>query len=277
MAKSGGKFGKDASHAVYAPYEDLHLSVGSFDGGQCVGPHGRYYVQRDSCSYRWQAHHRATGPDSSHYPKSNKVGIRHRSRAEARILWNNKALDQDPDLSQDNPKVGAKAFRTAFAPWNNNAHHLLPDAQLRGGIFGVAEGVAEAEALIIKGLLTGKYNVNHWKNMMILPQSEKVGCALSLPTHPQGDSHPTYSAKVRAAVDGALSCYKSIVADMKAGTFSQNHDVPDPEDVVGALEAISDGIHGEIIAMKAVVKARCDAGDDTAINHFAERIATALE
>ena len=113
--------------------------------------------------------------------------------------------------------------------------------------------------------------------MMILPQDKKIGCALSLPVHPQGDSHPTYSAKVRAAVDAALSCYKSIVADMKAGTFDENHDVPEAEDVIGALEAISDGIHGEILAMKPIVKARCDAGADTAINHFATRIAAALE
>ena len=64
---------------------------------------------------------------------------------------------------------------------------------------------------------------------------------------------------------------------MKARTLDENHEVPEPHDVVGALEAISDAIYGEVLALKPVVKARCEAGNDTPINHVADRIATALE
>ncbi|MCA9712372.1 MAG: hypothetical protein KDK70_41435, partial [Myxococcales bacterium] len=73
----GGKFGKDDSHAVYANWEYLHDSVGSYDGGKCVGAHQPYYKESDSCSYRWQGHHRATGPDSNLYGDwEGKIGIR---------------------------------------------------------------------------------------------------------------------------------------------------------------------------------------------------------
>ena len=84
----------------------------------------------------------------------------------------------------------------------------------------------------MKGLLDNEMNINHWRNMMILPQKHEDGCALSLPTHPQGDSHPTYSAKVKLAVDGVLEVYEPIVADMEDGSLDEKHVVPDPAEIV---------------------------------------------
>lgn len=275
----GGKFGKDESHAAYGPWEHLHVSVGAFDGGKCVGAHEYYYKESDSCSYRWQAHHRATGADSGLYGSWDKVGFRNRAAGEAATLQRNNALNAPPSVASNDATrriVAGLPFRTGFAPWNNNAHHLLPDAQLRDGIFGVAGEDPTAEDLIIKGLLDNEYNINHWRNMMILPQDQSVGCELSLPTHPQGDSHPTYSAKVKAAVDGALAVYEPIVEKMKNGTYDKDHEVPEPLDVVDALMAISDGIHAEVLALRAVVAVRCKAADSIAINQFASQVATAL-
>jgi hypothetical protein len=276
----GGKFGKDESHAVYANWEHLHTSVGSFDGGKCVGAHEYYYKECDSCSYRWQAHHRATGADSGHYGAWQGVlGFRERATKEAANLLRNKALNAAPVAKPGDPDrstVAGLPFRTGFAPWNNNAHHMLADAELRDGIFGAAGDNAQAQDLIIKGLLDKNYNINHWRNMMILPQDQKIGCQLSLPTHPQGDSHPAYSAKIKAKVDAALKVYQPIVKKMNDGTFDKNHEVPDPLDIVDALMAISDSVHAEIIALKPVIAARCQATESIAINQFASQVATAL-
>jgi len=276
----GGKYGKDDSHAVYQPWEDLHTSVGAFDGGKCVGAHQYYYKESDSCSYRWQAHFRATGADTGLYGNWQQgLGFRNRAAKEASTLFRNRALNAPPTPAPNNPKRSIAAglpFRTGFSPWPNNAHHLVPDAQLRDGIFGVAGENPDAQNLIIKGLLDHEMNINHWRNMMILPQQYPDGCALSLPTHPQGDSHPAYSAKVKSAVDGVLSVYEPIVAEMEDGPVDPEHEVPDPVDVVEALMAIGDVIHTEVIALRPIVAARCQASNPIAINSFANAVAAGL-
>lgn len=275
----GDKFGKDDSHAIFGPWEYLHTSVGSYDGGKCVGAHQYYYKEGDSCSYRWQAYHRATGADSAHYGNWQQIAFRNRATKEAQALHRNQALNAMFTVDPNNPTratVAGLPFRTGFAPWNNNAHHLLPDAQLRDGIFGIAGELPEAQDLIMKGLLDNEMNINHWRNMMILPQDLSVGCALSLPTHPKGDSHPAYSAKVKTAVDGVLSVYEPIIEQMEDGSLDENHELPEPADVVEALMGIGDTIHGEVIALKPVVAARCKANDPISIASFSSQVATAL-
>jgi hypothetical protein len=272
----GGKFGKDKSHAAYASWEYLHTSVGSFDGGKCVGAHEYYYKQRDSCSYRWQAHHRATGADKAHYGSWNQIAFSNSAAGTAKKHFANRALNAPPTFKKKRATIAGLPFRTAFAPWNNNAHHLLPDAELRDSIFGVAGDSPDAQDLIIKGLLDNEYNINHWRNMMILPQDQDVGCDLSLPIHPWGDSHPSYSAALKAKVDAVLKVYKPIVQKMKDGTFEKDHEVPDPLDIVDALMAVSDTVHAQVLALKPVVAAQCTAKGSIAINQFSSQIATAM-
>jgi hypothetical protein len=276
MAQSGGRFGKD--HAEYKPYEDLHLSVGAFDGGQCVGAHEYYYKQRDSCSYRWQAAHRATTSDKALYgtvaptysaaaPETVDKFLRYRA------LVGTPGPVQTSQAGRDYRTVLGQPFRTGFSPWNNNAHHLLADAELKNSIFEMAQGLPVVENLIVQGLLENQYNINHWKNMMILPQEEKDGCRMELPTHPQGDSHPSYSAKVKAAIDGALAPYKAVVKQVKEG---KKHDTPDPLQIKGAIEAISTTLHTSVLALRVTVKARCASTGSIAINSFASQVGTSL-
>lgn len=267
------KFG----HAEYEPYEDLHVSAGSFDGGQCVGAHEGYYVQRDSCSYRWQGQHRATSTDKALYGNVGTAFSAPRPEHAAR-LHENKALARPPGPVQTTEDgkpyqlVEGQPFRTAFAPWKNNPHHLLPDAQLKNGIFEMAQGLPKVQDLVVQGLLKSKYNINHWKNIMILPQLKADGCALTLPTHPQGDSHPAYSARVRAGVDQALLQYQSVVEAVRDG---KDHPNPDPKDLVGALEALSDALHAAVVGLRAAIAAKCASSDDISIASFSSAIAKA--
>ncbi len=267
-------------HAAYIPYEDLHLSAGSFDGGQCIGSHEYCYKQYDSCSYRWQAHHRATTSDRGLYGKLGS-GFSSPSPGHAKALQRNRALATAPKpvrVSAEGRKyrrVEGQPFRTAFAPWKNNPHHLLPDAELKNGILGVSESQPSVRDTIVQGLLKSKYNINHWKNMLILPQRKNDGCALSLPTHPQGDSHPAYSAAARDGVDLALDPYKTVVEQVKAGK-PDPHDEPDPLDIKGALEALSDSLHGAVLGLRATVASRCAASGDINLGSFAAAVTKSL-
>ncbi|MBK6919722.1 MAG: hypothetical protein IPH07_20170 [Deltaproteobacteria bacterium] len=277
MAQSGGRFGKD--HEFYKPYEDLHLSVGAFDGGQCVGAHEYYYKQRDSCSYRWQAVHRATGSDRALYGPVSPA-FSSPAPATAANYLRNRALTGAPGPVQTSQAgrayqvVQGQPFRTAFSPWSNNAHHLLADAELQNGIIDATGGFPVVEQMIVQGLLEKQYNVNLWKNMMILPQEYDVGCRIQLPTHPAGDSHPSYSAKVKAGVDAALTPYKAVVEAVKKG--DKTHPNPDPVDIKAALEALSMALHAGVVALRPLVIAACGTNDQISINSFASQVGTSI-
>jgi A nuclease family of the HNH/ENDO VII superfamily with conserved AHH len=265
-------------HSEFEPYENLHNTVGTFEGGSCVWvcKGSWYYKQRSSCSYRWQAHHRATTSDRALYGTLGQ-GVRRRSPGEAATLLRNRALAMSPGpvtndaAGEPYQLVTGQAFRTAFAPWPNNAHHLIPDAQLRDGIFTMAADIPTVKDLIVQGLLKNKYNFHHWKNMMILPQENAVGCALGLPTHPQGDSHPAYSAKVRGGVDDALTPYQNVVEQVRNG---EPHDKVDPVDIIGALEALSEALHTSIVALKPRILGTCSQNGDISVGAMSPFVST---
>ena len=263
-------------HSKYEPYENLHKPVGRFDGGACLYEHEYYYQQRNSCSYRWQAHHRATGSDRALYGTLGQ-GISAPSPGEAATLLRNRALATAPGpvtTSAAGKKyrlVTGQPFRTAFSPWPNNAHHLIPDAQLMNGIFSLAADLPTVEDLIVQGLLVNQYNLHHWKNMMILPQRKQEGCDLGLPTHPRGDSHPAYSAKVRDGVDLALKPYKKVVEQVADG---EPHDTVDPVNVIQALETLSESVHTSIVAMKPRILGACNQNGDISIGVMTPFVST---
>jgi len=262
-------------HSRYEPYDDLHKSVGTFDGGACLYPHppAYYYIQRNSCSYRWQAHHRANGPDKALYGEMSGQ-FRSFSPTHAANLFEYRALAAPPGPVGPSglQKVKGLPFRTAFAPWPNNAHHLIPDAQLMNGIFDLAADLPAIQETIVQGLLKSPYNLHHWKNMMILPLDPKQGCALGLPTHPQGDTHPAYNIEVRTGVDEALSPYKAVIKQV--ADKEKEHEVVDPVDIKEALEALSDALHTSLIALKPEILGACAKDEDISLGAMTQFITT---
>lgn len=276
MSKSGGNMG----HEEYKPYENLHLSVGRFDGGQCLGAHEYYYKQYDSCSYRWQAAHRATTSDRALYAgQHGKTGISAPAPSTASNFQRNRALARDPGPETTSEEgrvyqlVTGVAFRTAFSPWPNNPHHLIPDAQLKNVMIELTKDVPEMRRVIVQGLLESKYNLNHWENMMILPQEDKIGCLLELPTHPAGDDHRQYSAEVRLKLKEIFLPYRVVVKQVKAG---ESHDELDPLELKQALIGLSRTLHGAVIAARPQVRARCADKRVISINSFRDHVKTIL-
>jgi len=123
---------------------------------------------------------------------------------------------------------GANYTRDLWPYWNN-AHHLIPKELLNRTIQEIAKTDADLRDLVRAGLLTAQYNVNHWINMIILPQDQEVASFLGLPRHLTlgGDSavsdkkpkfdHLEYNNKVHGKLDGIVDEYAEKAREAREG------------------------------------------------------------
>lgn len=121
----------------------------------------------------------------------------------------------------------------ASIPYWHNAHHIIPNAALREAMVIAAGDDDDLLALFTQSLIDAKYNINDQKNMVILPQRERVSRALNLPRHIAGNdyedvdallgvsrsiaSHDAYSAELRSQIAEVLAD----IADQKDTTTHQ--------------------------------------------------------
>ena len=108
-------------------------------------------------------------------------------------------------------------FTTAFWPYWNNAHHLIPKGHFAGRIMAIKD--PDLRELVTVGLFRGKYNINHFKNVIFLPMDEEVGMLLRLPRHLtlDGDAsvktpgdfadHTEYTARVDDGLEPVIDAY----------------------------------------------------------------------
>jgi len=141
-------------------------------------------------------------------------------------------------------------FTSGQVPYGNQVHHVLNASSLRKGVDDLAEKWAPIRKVIVDGLLTEKYNLNHKDNALILPTKDYHSKKTGLPKH--YGSHPTYSAKIKSAVKTALEPYKTIANQMKK---NKEHKKPEPEKLKEALTSISDTMYANIIGLAAANRA----------------------
>lgn len=109
-------------------------------------------------------------------------------------------------------------FTTAYWPYWNNAHHLIPKALFRKRVAQDIEDVAIRE-LVQAGLFRATYNVNHYVNVIFLPMDEEVGQVLHLPRHLtlNGEAdvhrkdytdHVTYTGHVRTGLNSVVRSFE---------------------------------------------------------------------
>ena len=246
-AKKGAK----ATHSFFKDSNELHNSVGSFDGGSCLNGHMSKWKERDSCSYRWQGIKRAKespGPYNSYSPPNKDWSLDGSglgwvvpdaiaaSRA-GKILG---ILKEGIVKGKFKRLIQARNFTNGFAPYGNQVHHVLPNSVLRNGIDETTKSNVDLVKDITDGLLEEKYNINFKVNMLILPTAKPVSVRIGLPTH-CGD-HPAYSARVTAGVMKAVEPL-SLVADQ-----GEEHPEPDYEDLKKDLQAVSSSMYDAIVA-----------------------------
>lgn len=244
----------------------LHESVANaLEGGACLSGHESSY-SKNSCSYRYQAveHSRANkgrgdlynisanghariaqahggGPMPTSRYSTRRGPIE--ENASGKYPWDDNYGDHltvplPGDWDVDGPKrMGAvdavgkpispgMNFTTAFWPYWNNAHHMIPKGTLNALITNADTDPRIAD-LIRAGLLKAPYNVNHYINMILLPMDTEVGKILNLPRHLSLDDgsdafdqkpkfdHIPYNQKIEDRLKSIMSAYKAKAAEIR--------------------------------------------------------------
>jgi hypothetical protein len=114
-----------------------------------------------------------------------------------------------------------KNFTNWVWPYWHNAHHLIPKGTFNAQIEAIAN--ARVRKLVRQQMLVAEYNINHFRNVMILPQDKEVARLLKLPRHliledgaksqsnPEYFDHKAYNANVKVHLNSILDQYKKAV------------------------------------------------------------------
>jgi hypothetical protein len=203
----------DQEHFLTTGAPSPHYIEGGLDKGGCLTGHLTEYRKSDSCSYRWQAVARSR---SNRKPIYNLKKITAKDMQRVKDDRTSKAKVADGSLvtsayySKDkktgkmtaiNPPGYATRLRVPddpkdwwvdtgdnfegfIVPYWNNAHHMIPKGTFNEVIDKVEQKAsARVRDLIVCSLIEARYNINHHKNMILLPQDKEVGILFRLPRH----------------------------------------------------------------------------------------------
>jgi hypothetical protein len=241
-------------HTLLYSYKRLHRQRRHYDGGACLTHCKSAYMAGNSCSYRWQAVHRAQHEDLEIYKGEFRL---HRPVARSKsyvrsLVKNGSARVASAAAQGERLEVVGIPFKTSFSPWPNNAHHLLPVGTLHKAIDSISSNNRNITIRIIQDLLINKYNINYFVNMMILPQRASDSYRLGLPTHPgfakgrraRIATHSDYSKKVRTKVMAIMRPYSN-------WTKNACTNPPEGKDIVDKLNQFSKKLHDAIVSDSA--------------------------
>jgi len=237
--------GEDAQQGHFGAkrLSKLHKREKKTEDGACLTGHQASYSKKTagkqvSCNYRYQAHEQAKAESSIKsrlhgYPTNRTAAIRTALKVAPPRYSTSIAPPRKGDWDLDGPtsgpivrknKAGRKVtipvtmnFSQDTWPYWNNAHHLIPKGTLKDVI--VSNKPAVISNMIQQGLLDAKYNVNHKKNMLMIPQDREVADLLDMPRHIQlkeGDdpnisaqvfNHPEYNDMVEVGLKKIIRAY----------------------------------------------------------------------
>lgn len=238
-----------------------HVQTGTTEGGACLnrheagrapGPTGK--LKHHSCNYRWQAFEKARSDSGAYnwpkyksaFPDQKTLTMDVRSRSGKRAVPVPGEKDWDVTATGDNFQT------TCNRPYWHEAHHVVPNSKLRESIAKVGDGQPlqiEYVKLIRSGLLRAKYNLNHKRNMIILPMDRRIALALALPRHRVSSdafSHSAYSRRIGDRLDKIMQpVQKAVKAHQKAPPYT---------DVKSQIEALSEEMYEKIKAAGAAMQ-----------------------
>jgi len=152
----------------------------------CLNRHISKYAATNTCSHRGQAYLAAVAD-------GGYVGL--------------------TPASWDIGKPGNYMSKSSKPFWHE-AHHIVPNSELREAIADVGDGT-DAPMMLTKlirgGLLDEDYNLNGKANMIILPMVPKASRVLKLPRHRRTRahrSHRKYSNHVKEKLDAIFAGMK---------------------------------------------------------------------
>lgn len=229
--KDGAKARKEHNdakkHATLTELGYKHVEKSTSEQGCCLERHNGY--RESSCSHTWQSRLRAERDGWRLYK-----GATIESGSKTKKTW----------------------FTTGKDPWPNNAHHLVPIAEIRNKIVKTAATNIQLAQHIMCDLLKSGYNVNYRTNMLTLPSAALQSVELGLPMHLE--YHSTYNALVRRRLTNIFEpAYGNLIKD--SNDKNKEHPAaPLPKDVSKAILALQEQIYLEITNKTAVEQRKTD-------------------
>ena len=253
----------------------LHEKVKGTEQGACLTGHQASYSKKTagkkiSCNYRYQSHEQAKANSSiknrlEGYPTNLTAQIKTALKVAPPRYSTSIAPPGPGDWDLEGPTTGpivrknkqrrkvtipiGMNFSQDTWPYWNNAHHLIPKGTLKDVI---VSNPAPIPNMIQQGLLSALYNVNHKRNMLLIPQDREVADILNMPRHIQlkeGDdptisaqvfNHPKYNDMVEIGLKKIFMSYKRIADN--ANKNKTGHQVPNIKLDKAKLEKLSDNL-----------------------------------
>ncbi|MFP2933137.1 AHH domain-containing protein [Pyxidicoccus sp. 3LG] len=254
-----------------------HFSKG---GKGCLNRHQKF-KDGDPCSHQWQAYQKAlSDPDHYNWPAYESLSVEVRKKSFfMETFWFVSKLTRPPlegewDLTyqfKNRKKQTMKNFRTnASTPYWHEAHHIVPNSELRGAILNVGKGhkLEGPIILMVRGGLMGEgYNLNDKLNMILLPMDKKVSLALALPRHRKTRttrSHKGYSKNVRKRLDDIFVPLKEKVEECKGK-------LPKYKKCRKQIEDVSEDLYPEIKGAGEKMGPRSKSIDDMPASSFVKK------
>jgi hypothetical protein len=230
-----------------------HVESGLENGGCLTGHQGRF-TPDCSCSYRWQAVERSRSHrrpiynlDLTEADKQRVFDERDPSvRVRRGFLKTSAYFSTDKKTGKKtviNPAKYAtqikipkdprgwwiekgKNFQGLIVPWWNNAHHMIPKGLLNKAIDDGARDNPRVRDVVVCSLIEARYNINHHRNVVLLPMDKEVAIMYRLPRHlvleDETDiqetgspvfNHQNYNATVSQRLRGIIRSYKRACDD----------------------------------------------------------------
>lgn len=239
-----------------------HQPTGGPAGGACLNRHeggAPNSTNRNSCFHRWQAYvQMASETDYYNYDK-------YKSLVERKSDWIRVAAPGMPRYARrwlPRPAAGEwdygkKCKRTVWgqtglvelenfyerssAPYNHQAHHLIPNGELADTIVDIFSSI-NAVVPVRRGLLKAEYNLNHQLNMIMLPMDRVVSKAIGLPLHQScwaARSHKAWSTYVKAKLSPIFGPLKTQLEQHKSRSYAS---------VRKQLENAAQALRNEVLA-----------------------------
>lgn len=228
-----------------------HLTVNNLEGGQCLSGHKSKYTPGNSCSYRWQGLEKAK--ENNHIydahrgfynspAKGYHIGAYRKVKyAQASYAGETKG-EAKPFINNKGKKMAtfeALNFTNGKAPYKNDVHHILPNADLKDGLAAKVKDFNTMQH-ICNSLLFAKYNINHKDNCIILPKKNRHGFEVGLPTH--ANSHQAgYKDALKKYIKDALQSAIKLISEAEGK--SKGHEVIDYVKIKENFELISEEMY----------------------------------
>ncbi|HEY6006441.1 MAG TPA: AHH domain-containing protein [Anaeromyxobacter sp.] len=178
--------------------------------------------------------------------------------------WVVKDPETDKRLFTIPAKQNFKGKKCSMWPWWNNAHHIIPKATLKKAIAGVEnpkdwKSRLAVKTIITRFLLKKLYNVNHHRNVIILPMDKEVGAKLGLPRHlvlgdktaivESGDTspkfdHQRYNKTANSRLDEIMRKFSSAAKKAAGGKACVTEEMEAAKEM---LDTLSDDLHSAIL------------------------------